>query len=464
MKPFIAWKEKLNNVLFAHPIRKDVTRIAWPVLAEMLLGSLFSMIDMMMLGRMADTAAAAASVAAVGITNQPLFIGLALVQSLNVGGTALVSRFIGANQPHKVENTVKHVILLNLFLFAIPLSLLGILFTDQIMTVMGAYKDTIDMGRLYFKIIMLGFIFQALNFSLAACLRGAGDTRLPMKINLAVNFLNVIGNAVLIYGLFGFPKLGIIGAGISTSLSHLLACLILFSYIFKGKSIVSLSLSPFQFHKDTIYNLGRIGVPASLEQISLRLGIVLFARIVASLGTVTFAAHQICLSILGLSFNPGQAFGIAASALVGQSLGAGKPGKAQQYASETRKIGSVVSSFIAMIFFLFGPQIVRLYTHDPEIITNAALALKVIALVQPFQSSQLILAGGLRGAGDTLWPLLSTFVGIMGVRILLSYIFVVLLGLGLVGAWMAVFMDQLVRWALVYVRFQKGKWKYVALG
>ena len=463
MNPFPSWKEKFNTVLFTHPIRKDVTRIAWPVLAEMLLGSLFSMIDMMMLGRMANTAVATTSVAAVGITNQPLFIGLALVQALNVGGTAMVARFIGSKQLHKVENTVKHVILLNLLLFAIPLSLLGILFTDPIMTVMGAHADTVAIGSLYFKIIMLGFIFQALNFSLAACLRGAGDTRLPMKINLGVNFLNVLGNAVLIYGLFGFPQLGIVGAGISTSLSHLLASFILFSYIFKGKSIVSLSLSPFEFRKDTIYNLARIGIPASLEQISLRVGIVLFARIVASLGTVTFAAHQICLSILGLSFNPGQAFGIAASALVGQSLGAEQPTKAQEYAQETRKIGSVVSSFIALIFFIFGPQIVGLYTRDPEIISSASLALKVIALVQPFQSSQLILAGGLRGAGDTVWPLMATFFGVLGVRVVLSYVFVVLFGLGLVGAWMAVFVDQLVRWILVYTRFQTGKWKYVAL-
>ncbi|MEW9123275.1 MAG: MATE family efflux transporter [Thermotaleaceae bacterium] len=464
MSLFVLLKSKLNILLFQHPVRKDVIRIAWPVLAEMLLGSLFSMIDMMMLGRMADAAVAAASVSAVGITNQPLLIGLALAQSLSVGGTAMVARYIGGKQLDRVENTVKHVICLNLFLFAIPLSILGILYTDPIMSFMGAYPETLAVGRLYFKIIMIGFIFQTLNFSLAACLRGAGDTRLPMKINLAVNFLNVIGNAFLIYGLLGFPRLGIIGASISTAASHVLAFIILFGYILKGKSVVTLSLQPFKFNKDILYNLARIGIPASLEQICLRMGILLFVKIVATLGTIIFAAHQICLSVLSLSFNPGQAFGIAASALVGQSLGAGKPIKAQEYAQETRKIGSVISSFIALIFFLFGPQIVGLYTRDPQIISSASMALKVIALVQPFQSSQLILAGGLRGAGDTMWPLVSTFIGILGVRVVLSYLFVVVLGFGLVGAWMAVFVDQFVRWALVYYRFQKGKWKYVALG
>lgn len=457
-------KEKLYTVFFSNAIRKDVLHIAWPVLAELLLGSLFGMIDMMMLGRISDPAVAAASVAAVGVANQPVFIGLSLIQALNVGGTAIVSRYIGAKQHEKVEDTVKHIILLNQFLLALPLSLWTILFTDQIMTFVGAQADTLAVGRIYFRIIMIGFIFQAFNFALSAALRGAGDTKLPMKVNLRVNFLNVIGNALLIYGLLGFPKLGVTGAAISTAFSHILASFILLTYILNGKSIIRIRLKKsFRFRKDIIYNLIKIGVPASLEQMALRLGIFLFVKIVATLGTVTFAAHQICLSILGLSFQPGQAFGIAASSLVGRSLGAQNPERAQEYARETRKIGSIISSFMAFIFFVFGPQLVGLYTENPEIIRDASVALKIIALVQPFQSSQFILAGGLRGAGDTVFPLFSTFLGVLGVRVILSYILVSILGYGLAGAWMAVLIDQFVRWVLVYFRFQSGKWKYIAI-
>ncbi len=445
-------------------IRADVINIAWPVLVELLLGSLFGMIDMMMLGRLDNSALAAASVAAVGMTNQPLFIGISLVQALNVGGTAMVSRYLGSNQQGKISTTLKHVILLSLVMLAIPLSTLGIIFTDSILSFMGAQADTMQAGRIYFKIIMVGFIFQSFNMSISAALRGIGETKIPMKINLKANFLNVIGNAILIYGLFGFPKLGITGAGLSTAISQVVASILLFSYVIKGKSIVKFNIKEhFKFDKNIVYNLVKIGVPASLEQLVLRTGLLVFVKIVAALGTVIYAAHQISLNILSLSFQPGQAFGIAAAALIGRTLGSGEFEKAEAYAKETRKIGSIISTFMAVILFFFGKQIVGLYSNDSSIIQNASIALKIIALVQPFQSSQLILAGGLRGAGDTFWPLVGTFVGVILIRVTLAYVFVNILGYGLAGAWMAVLVDQLVRWLFVYARFRTGKWKYIKI-
>lgn len=460
-------KEAGKNELSARAnnlIRADVIKIAWPVLVELLLGSLFGMIDMMMLGRISDKAVAAASVAAVGITNQPLFIGLSLVQALNVGGTAMIARYVGSKQHDRVETTLKHVMLLSLIMLAIPLSILGLLFTDQIMTFMGAKADTLLAGRWYFKVIMIGFLFQSINMSISAAFRGIGETKTPMMINLGANFLNVFGNAVLIYGLLGSPALGVTGAGISTALSNVVATILLFSYVIKGKSIVKLNIkNPFKFEKNIVYNLVKIGVPASLEQLALRVGVLIFVKIVAGLGTVTYAAHQIALNILSLSFQPGQAFGIAASSLVGRSLGAVKLSEADAYGRETRKMGSLISTFMAMIFFFFGPQIVSLYSPDPMIIQNSSIALKIIALVQPFQSSQLILAGGLRGAGDTFWPLAGTFVGVFIFRVVLAYIFVNIMGLGLAGAWFAVFADQFIRWLFVYLRFRTGKWKYIKI-
>lgn len=212
-----------------------------------------------------------------------------------------------------------------------------------------------------------------------------------------------------------------------------------------------------------MYNLVKIGAPASLEQLVLRTGILLFAKIVAALGTVTFASHQIALNILSLSFQPGQAFGIAASSLIGRSLGADNHKKAEEYAKETRRIGSMISSFMAVILFFFGPQIVGLYSKDPAIIKNSSTVLKIIALVQPFQSSQLILAGALRGAGDTFWPLVATFFGVLLIRVVIAHILVNIFGYGLVGAWIAVFIDQFIRWVFVYARYRTGKWKHIKI-
>ncbi|MGH4123365.1 MAG: MATE family efflux transporter [Clostridium sp.] len=463
MKSLVA-KIKIMIFKMKNPRSKEVFNIAWPVLTELLLGTLFGMIDMIMLGRITDTAVAAASVAAVGITNQPLFIGLSLIQALNIGGTAMVARYIGSKRLDKVENTIKHIMLLSQVFFALPLSIIGLVFTKEIMVFIGAQSDTLLVGVNYFRAIMLGFIFQSFNFSLSAVLRGAGDTKTPMKINLKANFINVFGNAVLIYGLIGFPALGVTGAGISTAVSNMIATVLLCTKLLSGKCMIKFNIkSHFKFDKNIMYNLVKIGIPASLEQMAMRVGIMIFIKVVAGLGTLTFAAHQICLSILGLSFTPGQAFGISAASLIGRSLGEGKPGKADEYGKEARRIGSIISSIMAIILFVFGPQLVGLYTKDPEIIKMSSTALKIIAFVQPFQSSQLILAGALRGAGDTIWPLVSTFIGVIGIRTVLAYILVSKLGLGLSGAWIAVFVDQFIRWVLIYSRYRTGKWKYIKL-
>jgi putative MATE family efflux protein len=442
----------------------NISHIAGPVFLELLMGTLFGMVDMMMLGKAGDDATTAASIASVGITNQLVFIGLSLLQALNIGGTTMVARYIGAKRYERIEPVVKHIMILAQVLIVIPILYLGLGMTDSTMKFLGAQPDTLIIGRGYFRVIALGFIFQGLNFSIFAALRGAGDTKTPMKINIAVNLFNVVGNAILIYGLFGFPKLGVLGAGISTSISHAIASILSIRVILKQENLVHINLkNRFRFDKDIIYNLVKIGVPASLEQIAMRVGLLTFTKIVASLGTVAYATHQICLNILSLSFTPGQAFGIAASTLTGRSLGEGEPEKAEKYIKTCGRIGAVIATFMAIMFFFFGRNIAGLYTNNKEVIVQAAKILKLIAFIQPFQCSQLIIAGGLRGAGDTVWTLVSTFIGILVIRIALSYIFVLKMGMGLQGAWISILVDQGMRWVLINARFRTDKWKYITI-
>ena len=195
----------------------------------------------------------------------------------------------------------------------------------------------------------------------------------------------------------------------------------------------------------------------------MRVGIVAFVRVVSGLGTVIYAAHQTALSILGLSFNPGQAFGISASTLVGQALGEGKPDEAEALAQQSRRFGAKISGVMGIVFFFFGTQITSLFSTNPEVVTNAGRALRIVGLVQPFQSSQLIYSGAMRGAGDTVFTMITTFICILIIRVSLAKLFVLRLGLGLDGAWYATFIDQFIRWALITWRFKSGKWKEVKL-
>lgn len=445
-------------------IRQEITRIAGPVFIELLLGSLFGMVDMMMLGNYGAPAIQAAGIAAVGVTNQFMFIGLALVQSLNTGATAMVARYLGAKRTDRIESVVKHIIILTQVLIVVPFLILGLGFTLPVMRFIGAHADTIAVGSNYFRVIMVGFIFQAYNFSIVASLRGAGDTKTPMRINVTTNLLNVFGNAVLIYGLFFFPELGATGAAISTASSHVVASILFTRYILREDSTIHINFkNKFKVNKDVMYNLTKIGVPASLEQIAMRAGILLFTKIIASLGTVAYATHQIAVNILSLSFTPGQSFGIAASTLSGRSLGEENSDLAEKYIKQCSRIGALISFIMAVGFFFLGGQIAGLYTSNQEVINEASRVLKLIAFIQPFQSYQLIIAGGLRGAGDTVWTLISTFIGILVIRVALAYYFVLVLGLGLMGAWMAIFIDQFMRWVMINLRFRTGKWKYISI-
>lgn len=445
-------------------IRADIFKIAGPVFIELLLGTLFGMVDMIMLGNSGDVATTTASIAAVGITNQLIFIGLSLVQALNAGATAMVARYIGAKRGDKIESVVKHIIILTQVFLVIPILFLGLGMTDTMMTFLGAHPDTIVVGRTYFRVVSLGFIFQAFNFSMVASLRGAGDTKTPMKINLTANLANVFGNAILIFGLFGFPALGATGAGISTALSQVVATVLLVRYLMKKDSTIHISLkNKFKIDKDIMYNLFKIGLPAALEQVAFRAGILIFTRMVASLGTIAYATHQICLNILNLSFTPGQAFGISASTLAGRSLGAKDSDLAEDYIKESSKVGAIISTVMALLFFFFGPFVASLYTNSSEVVNEASDILKLVAFIQPFQTSQLITSGGLRGAGDTIWTLVATFIGVLGIRIVFAYYFVMVLGMGLTGAWLSILIDQFVRWILIRLRFKTNKWKYITL-
>ena len=443
-------------------LRMNIFHIVWPVFIEVLLGSLFGMVDMMMVGRISEHAAQAVS--AVGMTNQPVFLGLSFVQALNVGGTAIIARYYGAKKYKNISLVLKHVMLLAMLGFVLPISVLMIVLTPYVLSFLGADSSVIEVGSGYFRVIMLGFIFQSFSFTMTAALRGIGETKIPMRNNLIANSLNVLGNAVLIYGLFGFPVLGVTGAAISTALSNVIAMSLNLRYVLSKKSVLYLDFKEkFEFRFEMMKDLIRIGLPTSLEQLALRVGIISFLNIVSGLGTNVYAAHQISLNILNLTYSPAQAFGITASTLMGQSLGAKNEQLARIYTRMCQRIGFVIAIGMSLFIFFGSKTLAEFYSTNPEIIQNTMIALTIVAFVQPFQSHQLITSGALRGAGDTVWPLIAIFVGSILIRVSLGYIFVNMIGLGLAGAWYAVFIDQFIRWLIILFRFKSGKWKNIRI-
>ena len=444
--------------------RKKTLALTIPVFFELLVSSLFGMVDMMMVGNSGLPSVSTPSIAVTGITNQVMFIGIAMAQAMAVGATTMISRYIGARQENKIPNVVKHLIFLMIVLLIIPFVSANLLYPKNIMKFIGAEADTINIGLNYFKIVIIGFSFQAINLAIFASMRGSGDTKTPMIINIAVNLLNVFGNYILIFGKFGLPKMGVTGAGISTTISHLTALVILVFILISKRHVVKLDLNKgFKFNKPIIQNLIKVGGPAAIEQVGFRFGVIMFIRIVSGLGTVAYATHQVVSNILSLSFAPGQSFGIAASTLVGRSLGEKDVNKANIYIKKTNRLALLSSIIFAFVFYFFGTTLVSLYTDDLVIIETSKNIMKVVALIQPFQASAFAISGGLRGAGDTISTLIVTIIGVFIIRIGIAYVLIEILNFGLIGAWVAMLSDQIIRWIGINLRYKTDKWKYIKL-
>lgn len=445
---------------------KDIIRIAWPSFVELLLTQLVSMVDLMMVGSMGGTAnpqLGTQALAAVGLTTQPKFLLMTAFVAMNTGVTALIARYKGQGNQEKANLVVRQGLLFT-FCATVIMSILGVLFARPMVVFMGAEEEAVArMATIYLQIQMAGFITMALTTTITASLRAVGDSRTCMIYNMIANFVNVVFNWLLIYGNLGFPELGVAGASLATVLGQFVAFVIAFSVILRGNGFLKLELKRgFKPDKPVLTDMLGIGLPAMGEQLVMRAGMILYAKTVASLGTVAFATHQVCMNIQALSFMSGQAFAVSATSLMGQSLGKRRTDMAQAYTSRTRTVGFCVSMCLAVIFALFGKQIVGLYNSDPEIIRIGGRIMLFVALLQPFQGSQFIIAGGLRGAGDTKTTARITFITVLLVRPFVAML-LVRTRLWLYGAWVALACDQILRTALVFARYQSGKWKTIKL-
>ncbi|HHX29062.1 MAG: MATE family efflux transporter [Bacillota bacterium] len=436
--------------------RQVVWRLSAPTLVEMVLVSLVGMADMIQVGRVGPEA-----ITAVGLTNQPVMLLQSVFMALNVGTTALVARFIGMQKPKEASDTLKQTFAM-VILLGLTISLFAGFTSSAILEFMGAEPEVVRVGTPYFRVVAFGFVFNAIAMGLASALRGAGDTRTPMTVNLVANAINITFNYILIWGKFGFPRWGVFGAGVATTFSRVVAAIWFLIIALRGDKRIRLDFSDgYRPNFDILRRIITIGFPAALEQGVLRTGQVLFAKVVSSLGTVTFAAHQTSMNILSLTFMPGLAFSTGCTTLVGQYLGAKRPEDAERCAHTSRNMGLAVGGAMALVFLFFGKYIAMLYTNDMSVVLASAFVLKIYAFAQPAQSIQFILAGGLRGAGDTRYPLYSTALGMWVGRVGLGWFFVNVVGLGLPGAWLGMAIDQIVRGVLIALRFRTGKWKEV---
>ncbi|MBO5145979.1 MAG: MATE family efflux transporter [Lachnospiraceae bacterium] len=439
---------------------RETLRMAWPAVCESFFVALAGMVDSLMVSSIGSYA-----VAAVGLTTQPKFMGMALFIAMNVSISALVARRRG-EQKKKEANRILLAAVLFILVSAVVISTLCVTFANQIIRFCGSAEDTHDTAVIYFRIIMGGMIFNVVSMGINAAQRGAGNTIIAMRTNITSNVVNIIGNYLLINGNLGFPALGIRGAAIATVFGTMVACVMSICSLLKKDNFVSIPYIIKEKIKPAaapLVSIIKVGYSVFIEQVLMRVGFMSTAMMAAGMGTDAMAAHQVGMNILSLTFSFGDGMQVAAVALIGRSLGEGSPDRAKEYGRICRRIGMCISIALAVIYFLGGETLYRLFFEEDNIVAYGVQIIHVIIIIVLFQVSQVIYMGCLRGAGDTAYTAVASTISVTLIRTGFSYLCGIVLGWGIAGIWLGILADQISRYLFASIRFQTGKWTKIKI-
>jgi len=432
---------------------RGVWFLAWPAILTFGLESLVGLVDTLMVGRLG-----AASLAGVGLGAQILHASHVVVIAVGSGTLALVARHVGARRRGEAEGVLVQSLYSALALglgVAVPVWI----FAEPIVALFGVDAAVVGEGAAYVRFIMVGVPLAAMFEIFAAAYRGAGDMRTPLLLGAIVNACNVAGNYVLIFGHFGFPRMGVRGCGLSSSAAFAVGLLLAFAFMRRRDAALRLRGAALRPDLEVARRMLRIGLPAATEQLFLQVGFFFYLVTAAHYGTKAMAAYFIGVRILGLCFLPGLGFGAAAGTIVGQSLGAGEPETARQSGWHAVRLAVTFMSLGGCIIFAAAALIARAFVADAEVIADAVPFIRTLAVAQPLLALDFTLGGALRGAGDTRFPLYTLLLGFYGARLGLAFAGTFVFDLGLTWVWLTLLADYVVRGSLKAWRFRGGAWQ-----
>ncbi len=438
---------------------KNILKVSLPAAMELLFITLIGMADTIMVGNYSnETLTSEASLASVALSQQPIFITIAIASALGVGLTSIISRRKGENRAEEARLYLRQSIIIG-FLIGLAMTAFAYFFAYPILRFAGAKDDTIDTAVLYFRIVSSILSFNYVRYTISAAQRAIGKTTITLVMNIVANLVNIFFNYCLIQGNLSFPEWGVGGAAIATVIGNMVAFFIAFGSIFYKKSFIYIRFrDSWRINPDTIAYMFKIATPAIIEQIFMRIGFFIISKIVNELGTEQTAINAIISSVVSISFNVTDGFAIGASSLVGRSLGEKDPAKAFAYG----RMSQVLAVFLALI--LMGIVIATrntlpsFFSTNENVYREASRLLIYSSFVMLPQSIQWVTTGILRGAGDIKYTARNSMISVTLVRPFFAYILCYPLGLGILGSWIGMLIDQSLRTVLNNHRFTRLKW------
>lgn len=436
----------------------NILSLSLPAIIDMSFDTLLGMADTLMISWMIGNAALSAS----GFVNQIIFTLIFVFTAFNTGGTALIARSYGEANYSRLNKTASEVVFLNLVL-GLLITLTCYVFRNQIFSIFQTSDEVSLYIATYFKWIGLSIPPMFLSFSFAAILRGSGNTSTPMKITLAANLFNIIGNYVLIKGLFFFPALGIAGAAIATLAARWLSVVLYAMILFDLGKKVHLHLRDMLPTRALFEPLFRISLPGAVEQALIQASFIAVNVIISTLDTTSEAAYRILINLESISYMPAVGISIAAATLTGKALGENDPEAAYVTGRQSTKLGLAWGVFMCFMFLIFLNYWPRLFTSDPNVISTIIPILVLSAFLQPFLNAMLVMSGVLRGSGNTRIVMQLSFLRVWLINVPVAYILIRLMGFDLKGAWYAELISYSLFCAIMYVKLLQKKWTEIQI-
>ena len=432
---------------------REIWLLSWPVMLAQVLVSAVSLVDIAMVGRLGPHA-----VAAVGYASQFFNLAQAVLFAIGTSCVALMARAIGAGDRPRARVALAASLIVSL---ATSLLFLAIMLAAPrwYLSALGAEPAVIDEAIPYLVLTLLATIFLAISITLESALRADRNTRLPMLIAAGVTAVKIALNAVLIFGALGFPRLGLVGAGIATVVAQASGMLLYAGILATSKrdSPLALTRSDFRSAPGALREVVRIALPGVGERLAMNLALLAYFRVLAVYGTVAIAAYTVGVRILAFSWIPGTGFGVAASTLVGQALGAQRPEEAMRAGWRATRMAIFIAVPLGAICALAREPLGRLFTDDPATIEALGPFLLCLALSQPFLQAHFTLGGAHRGAGDTWTPFIAATVGNWVLRTPIAFWLAFVLHADVIWVWYALTIDHLARAAWLAWSFRRGR-------
>jgi putative MATE family efflux protein len=436
-------------------ITRAIVLLAVPMVLEMCMESLFGVVDVFWVSRLGADA-----VATVGLTETALTLVFVIALGLSMGATALVARRIGEKDEQAAGLVAVQAIVIGLVVSATT-AIFGYFFAPNLLHIMGASDSVVKIGSGYTRMILSGSATIFLLFLINAVFRGAGDAAIAMRVLWLANLVNICLNPCLIFGLGPFPRLGVTGSAVGTTIGRGVGVLLQLWVLTSGRGRLSLHVSQLRVDLLLMWRLIRLSLNAMFQYLVQMASWIGMVRIIASFGSAATAGYTVAFKVIIFAILPSWGMSNAAATLVGQNLGAGKPSRAESSVWRTGLYNMLFLGSIGLLFIGFAPQIIALFTTDPVVAPLAVSALRLFSCGNVSYSYGMVITAAFNGAGDTATPTGLNLVCFWLCQIPLAWALAFHTGLGPNGVYVAVVVSDSLLAALGILLFRRGKWKQV---